>query len=217
MNHKLTRLGLFALLGIGLTLAITYRQQFDAAALERWVTRSGALGPITFILIYAVGTVFFLPGSVLTLAGGALFGPVFGTIYNLTGAVLGATLAFLIARYIALDWVERKIGGRLQQLKAGVEAENWRFVAFVRLVPLFPFSLLNYGLGLTQIPLSHFMLASALFMLPGAIAYTYLGYAGRDAIGGGNDLIQKGLLALSLLAIVAFIPRLAHHLRQKSD
>lgn len=101
------------------------------------------------------------------------------------------------------------------QLKSGVEAEGWRFVAFVRLVPLFPFNVLNYALGLTRIKLSHYVLTSYLCMLPGAIAYTYLGYAGREAISGSEGMMQKGLLALGLLAAVMFLPRLIGHLRQK--
>ena len=214
MKSKLLRLGLLLLVIAGITLAIVYRDRFDATALEQWVAGAGAAGPIVFMLIYAVGTVFFLPGSVLTLAGGAIFGPVLGTFYNLTGATLGATIAFVIARYLASHWVEERTGGRLKQLKEGVEGEGWRFVAFVRLVPLFPFNLLNYALGLTRIKLSHYIIASYVCMLPGAIAYTYLGYAGREAVAGGEGMIQKGLLALSLLAVVAFIPRLIGHLRR---
>jgi uncharacterized membrane protein YdjX (TVP38/TMEM64 family)/rhodanese-related sulfurtransferase/sulfur relay (sulfurtransferase) complex TusBCD TusD component (DsrE family) len=163
--------------------------------------------------VYAIGTVLFLPGSVLTLAGGALFGPVWGTLYNLTGATLGATLAFLIARYLASDWVARKASGWMKQLMDGVEKEGWHFVAFVRLMPLFPFNLLNYALGITRIPLLHYIVASYLFMLPGALAYTYLGYAGREAIAGGEGLVRKSLLALALLGLVAFLPRLIRRLR----
>ncbi|HHO67741.1 MAG TPA: sulfurtransferase, partial [Gammaproteobacteria bacterium] len=137
-----------------------------------------------------------------------------GTLYNLTGATLGATLAFLVARHLASDWVADKTGGRLKQLINGVEGEGWRFVAFVRLVPLFPFNLLNYALGLTRIRLSHYVLATWVFMLPGAVAYTYLGYAGREAVAGGEGLIQKILLAVALLALVAFLPRLIARLRE---
>lgn len=216
MSAKILRFGLLVLLIVGIALALVYREQFDATALEDWVKAAGAAGPILFMLIYALGTVFFLPGSVLTLAGGALFGPVMGTFYNLTAATLGATLSFLIARYLASDWVERKTGGRIRQLKEGVENEGWRFVAFVRLVPLFPFNLLNYALGLTRIKLSHYIIASYLFMLPGAIAYTYLGYVGREAMAGEQGLIQKGMLALALLAGVAFLPRLIGKLRSGS-
>lgn len=214
MTSKLIRLALFVALITGIALVISNRQQFDAALLQQWVDQAGMAGPIIFVMIYSLGTVLFLPGSVLTLAGGALFGPVMGTIYNLTGATIGATLAFLIARYLAAETVEKKTGGRMQQLKQGVENEGWRFVAFVRLVPLFPFNLLNYALGLTRIKLSHYVIASYICMLPGAFAYTYLGYAGREAITGSEGLIQKGLLALALLATVAFIPRLLGQLRR---
>lgn len=215
MNNKFLRIALAALLLGGIAAVIAYREQLSTAAIEQWIAGFGMAGPLVFMLFYAIGTVLFFPGSVLTLTGGALFGPVWGTLYNLTGATLGATLAFLTARYLTSAWVERKSGGRLMQLKNGVEAEGWRFVAFVRLVPLFPFNVLNYALGLTRIRLSHYVLTSYLCMLPGAIAYTYLGYAGREAVAGGESAIQKGLLALALLAVVMFLPRLIGRLRHK--
>ena len=214
MNSKLVRVGVLLVLVAGIVLAVLYRDKFDVAALERWIEDAGIWAPLLFMAVYAVAAVLFLPGSVLTLAGGALFGPVLGTFYNLTGATIGATLAFLIARYLASDWVADKAGGRLKQLINGVEGEGWRFVAFTRLVPLFPFNLLNYALGLTRIRLSHYLFATYTCMLPGAIAYTYLGYAGREAVGGGEGLVQKALLALALLAVVAFLPRLIGKLRR---
>ncbi len=95
----------------------------------------------------------------------------------------------------------------------GVEEEGWRFVAFVRLVPLFPFNLVNYAFGLTRIGLGEYVLASFLCMAPGALAYTYLGYAGREAAFGQAGSIHKALLALALLAAVAFLPRLVRRLK----
>ena len=157
----------------------------------------------------------FVPGSVLTVAGGALLGPILGTLWNLVGATLGATLAFVIARYLASDWVAARGGGRLKRLIRGVEEEGWRFVAFVRLVPLFPFNLANYSFGLTRIRLGKYVLASFLCMAPGALAYTYLGYAGRDAASGHAGAIRKSVLALGLLATVAFLPRLVRRLRNR--
>jgi len=203
----------------GFALAAVYRDQFDIAALQSRLTAAGGAAPLLFIALYALATVAFLPGSVLTLAGGALFGPVLGTLYNLTGATLGALLAFLVARHLASDWVQARIEGgaqgRAHRLIRGVEAEGWRFVAFTRLVPLFPFNLLNYALGLTRIPLPQYLLATFVFMLPAAVAFTYLGYAGREAVAGSEGLIQKGLIALALLAMAAFLPRLATRLRQR--
>ena len=214
MTRGLARIAMLLVLLVAIGLAIVYRDAFDAAALEAWVEKAGVAGPVAFVLIYALATILFLPGSVLTLAGGALFGPVTGTLLNLTGATLGASLAFLVSRHLASDLVANKTGGRLRQLIQGVESEGWRFVAFVRLVPLFPFNLLNYALGLTRIPFWHYVIASCLCMLPGAIAYTYLGYAGREAITGGESLVQKILLGIALLAAVAFLPGLVARLRR---
>ena len=213
-NNRLMRILLFTALAAAIAFAIIFRDQFDAEALEAWVRDAGPVAPLLFILVYALAAVLFLPGSVLTLAGGALFGPVLGTVYNLTGATLGATLAFLIARYLASDWVSERAGGRVKQLIKGVEDEGWRFVAFVRLVPLFPFNLLNYALGLTRLGVLPYVIATCLFMLPGAFAYTYLGYAGREAVAGGEGMIRKALVALALLAVVAFLPRLIGRLRR---
>lgn len=213
MINKSLRILLAVLIFCGIVAAIAYRDQFNTSAIEQWVGGFGMAGPLVFMAFYAIGTVLFVPGSVLTLAGGAIFGPVWGTAYNLTGATLGATFSFLVSRYLATGWVERHSGGRLEQLKRGVEEEGWRFVAFVRLVPLFPFNALNYALGLTRIPLWHYVLTSYICMLPGAIAYTYLGYAGRETITGGEDLIQKALLALALLAGTLFLPRLLRRVR----
>ena len=98
-----------------------------------------------------------------------------------------------------------------------METEGWRFVAFVRLVPLFPFNLLNYALGLTRIPLAPYVLASLVCMLPGTFAYTWLGYAGREALAGNDAALRYGLIGLALLAAIAFLPRLVRHLRVKES
>ncbi len=214
MKNKLWKFLLLVFIVAGITLVITSRDQLDATAIQSWIEEAGNAAPLLFMFVYIVGTVFFLPGAVLTLLGGALFGPVLGTAYNLTAATIGAMLSFLVARYLASDWVEKKTGGKLKQLMHGVENEGWRFVAFTRLVPLFPFNLLNYGLGLTKIKFSHYSIATYIFMLPGAIAYTYLGYIGKEAATGGEGLVQKAMLALALLGLVAFLPRLIGSVRK---
>lgn len=205
------------LLIAAILLLFFYRDQLDFKRLDEWLSDAGWTAPILFMLIYAVVTPLFFPGSILTLAGGALFGPVWGTLYNLTGATVGAGLSFLTARYLAGDWVQKKLGGRTQKLITGVEQEGWRFVAFTRLVPLFPFNLLNYALGLTRIPFFQYLAASFVFMLPGSIAYTWLGFAGKEAATGSEDLIRTVLIALALLAVAAFIPRLVKRLRQQRE
>lgn len=176
----------------------------------------GAWGPLGFVLLYAAGTLLFLPGAVFALVAGALFGPAWGTLLNLAGATLGASAAFLVARHIASDWVRRRAGPGLERFIRGVETEGWRFVAFVRLVPLFPFNLTNYALGLTRIPLLHYVVASLVCMAPGAAAYTWLGHAGRSALAGDASAIRYGLAALGLLAAIVFVPRLVRRLRGRA-
>lgn len=206
-----------ALLALGIAAAIVgalaFRDRFDPATLETWLSSLGLVAPFVYLALYAVGTVALLPGVLFALAGGALFGPVWGALLNLAGATIGASLAFVVARYLASDWVARRIGGRLRRLIEGVEAEGWRFVAFVRLVPLFPFNLTNYALGLTRIGFLPYVIASLVAMTPGAVAYTWLGHAGREALAGEASAIRYGLLALGLLAGIAFVPRFVGQLR----
>jgi len=213
-TNRIVRFVLLLVLATAIAYAILNRDRFDADMLQAWVRDAGVLAPLVFMMVYALATVLFLPGSVLTLAGGALFGPLLGTFYNLTGATLGAALAFLMSRYLASDWVAAKAGGRVKQMINGVEAEGWRFVAFVRLVPLFPFNLLNYALGLTKIRFVHYLMATYVFMLPGAIAYTWIGYAGREAVTGGEGMARKILIGLALLAAVTFLPRVIGAIRR---
>jgi uncharacterized membrane protein YdjX (TVP38/TMEM64 family) len=215
MNRNTVRwlLGLALVSVIG--LAVAWRDRFDVAALQTWVESAGSAAPLVFIALYAAATVLFLPGSVITLAAGVLFGPVWGTLWSLTGATLGAALAFLIARYLGGDWIARRAGPRLSRLNEGVAAEGWRFIAFVRLVPLFPFNLLNYALGLTRIAFLPYVLASALFMLPGALAFTWLGYAGREALSGSEGTVRAILIALALVTSMALLPRWIRKFRAK--
>jgi uncharacterized membrane protein YdjX (TVP38/TMEM64 family) len=217
LKRLLPRAVVAGLLVIGIAAAIYYRDQFNVTALEDWIVQAGAWAAMIFMLAYVVATVLFLPGTVPTLVGGALFGPVWGTFYNLTGATLGAAFAFLIARYLASGWVARTAGGRLKRLISGVEQEGWRFVAFSRLVPVFPFSLLNYAFGLTRIKFSHYLIPTYICMFPGTLAFTYIGFVGRKALSGEQEgLIRNSLIALALLALVAFFPRIIKRLRRQS-
>lgn len=217
MNSRILRIILLILVIAGIALAVVYRDLLDADAMQAWLGQAGAAAPLLFMLLYIIGTVLFFPGSILTLIGGALFGPVLGTFYNLTAATIGAMLSFLVARFVASGWVEQKTGGRMKQLMEGVEKEGWRFVAFTRLVPLFPFNLLNYAFGLTKINFFQYSITTYITMLPGAIAYTYLGYIGREAATGGEGMIQKILLGIALLAVVFYIPRAIKQYRNSKD
>lgn len=212
--ERWARIVLTSMLAAGIIVAFFYRDRLSFETLDDVIKEAGLWGPLLFMIIYAIATVLFLPGSILTFAGGALFGPLAGTFYNLTGATLGATLAFLVARYLASEWAARKAGDRVKQLMQGVQEEGWRFVAFTRLVPLFPFFLLNYALGLTRIRLAHYILATYVFMLPGAFAFTYIGYAGREVAQGAEGMIHKILIALGLVAALVFLPRFVKRFRR---
>lgn len=187
--------------------------RLEPAAVETAMGQLGWLAPAIFAGAFALATVLFLPGSIFGLAGGILFGPLWGTVWNLVGGTLGATAAFLLARFVAADWIAARAHGRLKTVLSGVEAEGWRFVALVRLVPLIPFNLLNYALGLTRIPLSQYVLATLACMLPGTAAYAWLGYAGRAALQGNGDALRYGVLGLAALALVVFAPRLIRRLK----
>ena len=209
----LIRLALLLLLATGIGWMLAHRDLLRPESIGPAVLAVGIWAPIGFIVIYATATVLFFSGAILSLVGGALFGPVWGTAWNLAGATLGATVAFLLARTVAGEWVARRVGGRLRRLVDGVTAEGWRFVALMRLVPLVPFNLLNYALGLTGISLPAYIVTSAVCMLPGAIAYTWLGYASRSATTGDTGGLRYGLLGLGVLAMIAFLPRLFRRFR----
>jgi uncharacterized membrane protein YdjX (TVP38/TMEM64 family) len=183
-----------------------------------WVEGLGVLGPLAFVVGYAVATVAFIPGSVLTLAAGAIFGVVQGTLLTLAGATLGASAAFLVARYFARGAVELRIADhpRFAALDRAVGREGFRIVALLRLSPLFPFNLLNYSLGLTRVRFLHYFAASAA-MLPGTLLYVYYGAAAgslASAVGGRTekgpgDWIVLGLGLLATVAVTAWVTRLA--------
>jgi uncharacterized membrane protein YdjX (TVP38/TMEM64 family)/rhodanese-related sulfurtransferase len=214
MRRSLPRLVLALLLVAAVAWAAIHRDQINLETLDSWLASIGSWAPIGYMIIYALATVAFVPGAIFALIGGVLFGPVWGSLWNLLGGTLGATLAFLVARYIVGDWVRHKAGGLIKRLIDGVDAEGWRFVAFVRLVPLFPFNLSNYVLGLTRIPLHQYIIATLVCMVPGAVAYTWLGHAGRGALTGEADTVRYGLLALGLLAAIALLPRLIGRMRR---
>lgn len=214
MRRIVPRLALALLLIAAVGWAAIHRDQINLATLDARVGALGLWAPVAYVIFYALATLAFVPGMIFALAGGALFGPLWGSLWNLIGATVGATLAFLIARYLAGDWVSRKAGGLLKRVIDGVDAEGWRFIAFVRLVPLFPFNLSNYVLGLTRIPLHHYVIATFVCMIPGAVAFTWLGHAGRGALTGDADTVRYGLLALGLIAAIALLPRLIARLRR---
>ena len=171
-----------------------------------WMERLGPWGQILFVLIYVVATVLLIPGSALGLGAGALFGVVRGSVLVSLGSTLGATCAFLLGRYLARDWVVKKIEGRASfaAIDRAVANEGWKIVFLTRLSPVFPFTLLNYAFGLTRVSLREYMLASWLGMMPGTVMYVYLGSLARAGVAGQQRTPGEwALYALGLLATVA--------------
>ncbi|MEX0269041.1 TVP38/TMEM64 family protein [Leptolyngbyaceae cyanobacterium UHCC 1019] len=146
-----------------------------------WVKDLGAVGVLAYIVIYNLATVLFIPGSLLTLGGGAIYGVVWGSIYVFIAATLGATVAFLLGRYVAQDWVSKKIAGNVtfNAISAAVAQDGFKIVLLTRLSPIFPFTLLNYAFGVTQVSVRDYILGS-IGMLPGTILYVYLGSLAGD-------------------------------------
>ena len=141
-----------------------------------WIDGLGAIAPLAFILLYVVITVAFVPASIVTLGAGVVFGVVKGSALVFVGAMLGATAAFLVGRYVARGWVASKIANspRFQAIDDAIAQSGRKIIFLLRLSPVFPFNLLNYGLGLSQISLKDYVIGSV-GMLPGTIMYVYLG------------------------------------------
>jgi uncharacterized membrane protein YdjX (TVP38/TMEM64 family) len=178
-----------------------------------WVAAQGIWAPVLFVLVYAGGAVAFVPGSLLTLSAGAIFGVVKGTLLVSLGSTLAAAISFLLGRFALRGWVEKKLAHKpaFKAIDEAVAREGWKMVLLLRLSPAFPFTLLNYGLGLTRIGFWPAVIASWIGMLPATILYVYLGSIARVATGE-TTTAQKVLYGVGLLAtlvVTIWITRIA--------
>lgn len=178
--------------------------------LAEWARGTGALGVAVFAVAYIVSTALGLPGSILTLAAGFAYGPVWGLVIASPASVAGATCAFLLGRTLLHDWAVRRVGQskRLEAIDAAVARQGFTLVFLLRLSPVFPFNVLNYALSLTRVRLSTYVAASFLGMLPGTAMYVYLGSlapaaAEMSAAGQGGGGTRTALYAAGLAATVA--------------
>jgi uncharacterized membrane protein YdjX (TVP38/TMEM64 family) len=174
------------------------------AAIEAY----GTWGPVVYVAGYVVAELLFVPALPLTLLGGLVFGPLWGTVYTWIAATLAAAAAFLVARHLARDTVERWMAGspRLGRIDAAVQRHGWRILMVTRLVPLFPFNLQNFAYGLTRIPFWTYVGVSSICILPGTVAFTL---AGGALSGGGGPTRVLWTLAASavLIVLVSLAPR----------
>ena len=194
---------------------MNFSNYWNAEVLRKTIAEYGLWGPILFILLFALNTIAFVPGTMMTLAGGLIFGLIDGTLYNLLGSTLGITLSFIIARYLAHDWIMRKSSKKLNAMMESLAKEGWHYIAALRLIPMMPFNLMNYAVGFMPIRFGQYLLVSGLFMLPGTVAYTYFGYLGGEAAARKNHLIAKTFIALLLLTILAFLPLIIKKIHHK--
>lgn len=201
-------------LGIGAFVYFDLAQYFSLEALKAnrdkllaYTTTNFTAAAILFVVLYVVQTALSLPGgAIMTLAGGFLFGSVVGTILVNIGATTGATLAFLAARYVLRDWVEKKFGDRLEAIQAGFAKNAFSYLMTLRLIPAFPFFLVNLVSGLTRVNLGTYVLATSIGIIPGSFVFAF---AGRQ-LGSINSLSEIGsppvLLAFTLLGLLALMP-----------
>lgn len=185
----------------------------------QWIDSLGTVGAIAFIILYIIATVAFLPGSILTLGAGVVFGVIWGSIYVFIGATLGATAAFLVGRYLARGWVAEKIADnkKFAAIDRAVGREGLKIVLLTRLSPIFPFNLLNYAFGVTDVSLKDYFIGSV-GMIPGTIMYVYIGsLAGNLAMIGTqtqptNPTVQWTIRIIGFIATVAvtvYVTRIA--------
>ncbi|WP_199288855.1 TVP38/TMEM64 family protein [Pseudanabaena sp. FACHB-1998] len=176
----------------------------------KWIESLGYIGGLAFVGIYIVSTVAFIPGSVLTLGSGVVFGVVWGSFYVFIGATLGAIAAFLVGRYLARDWIGKKIEGnqKFVAIDRAVAHEGFKIVLLTRLSPIFPFNLLNYAFGITGVSLKDYALASV-GMFPGTVMYVYIGSLAGDIARIGNNNQPSDPLIQWTIRIIGFIATLA--------
>ncbi len=189
---------LLAAIGLIIVLARVFEADRYLGSLQDWIDSLGSWGPVVFVLIYAVAVVAAIPGVALTLIAGALFGSAIGMVVVSLAATLGASLAFLVARYFARDATARWLSQKetFRRLDEMTETHGATIVALTRLVPIFPFNLLNYGFGLTRVPFWTYVFWSWLCMLPGTVLYV----VGADAV---TKAVTRGEIPWGLVLGVA--------------
>lgn len=207
-SSRLRPAALLGAVGLAFLLASALGPGEELGGAREWLRQLGPLGPLAFVALYAAATVAAVPGSPLGVLAGALFGTLVGTAVASAGSTIGAALAFLLSRYAARRAIEGWLGRneRARRLDELAAAHGAAIVAIVRLVPLFPFNLVNYGLGLTRIPFRTYVLWSWLCMLPGTVLYVSAADAAARTAAEGSvpwAVVALAAAAGAFLAIAA--------------
>jgi len=212
-----------AVAALAVVAAVAAARYFHVQELLRsalaWIESLGPAGALIFVVVYVGACVFFIPGSILTLGAGVVFGVLKGSALVSVASILGATAAFLVGRYLARDWVARKIEGnaKFAAVDEAVAREGWKIVGLTRLSPVFPFNLLNYAYGLTRVSLRDYFLASWIGMLPGTVMYVYIGSLAGDLarLGAGGrsrtpgEWVLYGVGLAATVAVTVYVTRIA--------
>ena len=182
-------------------------------ATPRWRERLGEWAPAAFVLLYIASCVACLPASVLTAGAGVAFGVLTGSILVMIGAPLGASAAFLVGRYLARDWVRRKLGHRpaFIAIDKAVAEEGWKIVFLTRLAPVFPFFLMNYAYGLTRVPLRVYFLATWIGILPGSVLFVYIGSLTRAGAEGASPMrwVRASFILVTAIFAMVYLAKIA--------
>ncbi len=219
MNKKMKFFFLFAfLLAVGIGVRFSLLSQFfekESILAFMQSIRNEWWGPVVFILIYGIGCVFALPGSLLTLAGGAVFGVFWGTVYNVLASNLGASLAFVAARFLGRDFIEGLLkNGKLADFDKEIQRSGFKTIFRLRLIPVVPFNGLNFGSGLSSVKYRDYLLGSFLGMLPGTFIFTYFADALLQGVQGANQKAFLNLCVASILLIlISFLPSIYKKLK----
>lgn len=192
------------------------KEIFDQQALVERLNMAGLIGVCLFILAHIVATSLGLPGTILVIAGGAVYGLVWGTVWSVIGATLGAIAAFLIARYYLRDWFEARLGQHplVKRLNHMMCRNDLSCVLTLRFTPITPFNILNFLLGLTPVRLKSYAMGTFLGIIPGTLAYTWLGMSGMHTLKGEGH--TQLWVALGLLAGLSVLPILLREYRLRS-
>jgi uncharacterized membrane protein YdjX (TVP38/TMEM64 family) len=198
-GSKWIKIGIALVVVAGIVIvarALNIKEQLEN--LDEFISSLGAWGPLVYILIYIGCTVAAVPGSIITIVAGAIFGSLFGVIYVSIGSTVGASLAFLVSRYFARDAIAKSLSKseKFAKLDKLTEEQGSIIVTITRLVPIFPFNLLNYGFGLTKVPFWTYAFWSWLCMLPGTVLYVVVP-------DGFKQLLKTGRPPLTLIIVLA--------------
>lgn len=193
----------------GLGLVIAYRDSIDTKAIAGFVAdQSWWLTVLEYCAVHILAGIFFIPRLVMGIAAGILFGPIWGSVLSIVGGVLGALAGFVLVRFVNADAVRLRETPAVGRWLEKAEAQGWRLVFVVRLIPILPHSLVNFVFGLSHITLAGYLFGSALGMVPSAIVYANLGASGRGIAEGTQDFALLAVWGIGLIFVSWLLPKL---------